>query len=85
MRIIYHRTSRQLSSRYAQRLILAFVFGLAFRFRLSDFFLVGIIYQVMLLDEQVGLVGIARSLRKDLDKLAERADTSTPKGFRTIS
>lgn len=43
-----------------------------------------IIYQVGLLDEQVGLVGIARSLQKDLNKIAENADTSTPKGFHYI-
>ncbi|KAD7478417.1 hypothetical protein E3N88_01553 [Mikania micrantha] len=33
---------------------------------------------------QVGLLGTARSLQKDLNQIAETADTSSPKGFRYI-
>nr|XP_043633339.1 uncharacterized protein DDB_G0271670-like [Erigeron canadensis] len=33
---------------------------------------------------QVGLLGTARSLQKDLDKIAETADTSNPKGLSNI-
>ncbi|KAH9303216.1 hypothetical protein KI387_014799, partial [Taxus chinensis] len=30
---------------------------------------------------QIGLLGMARSLQKDLDRIAEKADTSTPEGL----
>lgn len=30
---------------------------------------------------QVGLLGMARSLQQDLNRIAERADTSTPEGL----
>lgn len=33
---------------------------------------------------QVGLLGMARSLQQDLDRIAERADTSTPAGIHHI-
>lgn len=33
---------------------------------------------------QVGLLGIARSLQKDLEKMADRADTSTPEGLHYV-
>lgn len=33
---------------------------------------------------QVGLLGMARSLQQDLDRIAERADTSTPAGLHHI-
>ncbi|KAH7280035.1 hypothetical protein KP509_37G049500 [Ceratopteris richardii] len=33
---------------------------------------------------QVGLLGMARSLQQDLDRIAERADTSTPDGLHYI-
>ncbi|KAI5067214.1 hypothetical protein GOP47_0017742 [Adiantum capillus-veneris] len=33
---------------------------------------------------QVGLLGMARSLQQDLDRIAERADTSTPTGLHHI-
>lgn len=61
-----------------------FCFWPNFKSRFSDFFLMRIIYQVGLLDEQVKLAGIARSLQQDLDKIAENADISTPKGFHYI-
>ncbi|KAM0006049.1 hypothetical protein Hdeb2414_s0188g00827361 [Helianthus debilis subsp. tardiflorus] len=37
--------------------------------------------EISVLKLQVGLSGIARSLQKDLNQIAETADTSTPKGF----
>lgn len=33
---------------------------------------------------QVGLLGMARSVQKDLDRIAETADTSTPKGLNYV-
>lgn len=33
---------------------------------------------------QIGCLGIARSLQKDLDKIAERADTSSPEGLHYV-
>lgn len=33
---------------------------------------------------QVGLLGMARSLQQDLDRIAERADTSTPEGLHYV-
>ncbi|KAJ0687584.1 hypothetical protein HanRHA438_Chr11g0531291 [Helianthus annuus] len=37
--------------------------------------------EISVLKLQVGLSGITRSLQKDLNQIAETADTSTPKGF----
>lgn len=33
---------------------------------------------------QVGLLGLARSLQKDLDRIADKADTSSPEGLHYI-
>ena len=33
---------------------------------------------------QVGLLGLARSLQKDLDRIADKADTSSPEGLHFI-